>query len=222
MDIANRIKLINVAKSHLDMIHGELEAARQMYEKMDLLLENACEIGQIAALLEKEEKIVIEDGKELSMFCVELAKKFEEKFDPEQDDYYEEIDKFAMSALIDEFGPGKEPEPDFFKSNEAYHRSMNDVCYVAPNGSWKHYHLLALVQGDETLCKQMFDELNGESPREYMKENLDNGYWAKCGACGRISDSDMRKDPAAEVTECPYCHTPIPGNEHYDAALGCL
>ena len=219
MKISDKIKTISIAKSHLAMIHGELDAALQLYEKLDLLLENAVEIGQIAALLEKEEKIVIDDGKELSMFCVDLAKKFEEKFDPEEGDYWNEISNFATDALIKEFGPEKEPEPNFVKSVEAYNRSMHDVCYVIPTGGWKHHHLLALVQGDEALCKQMFDELNGESPREYIKEYLDNGYWTKCEACGRIFDSDMRKDPTAEIIKCPHCHTFLPGDEPYDVAV---
>ena len=131
MAIANRIKLIEIAKSHLDMVHGELEAARQHYEKLDLLLENAVEIGQIAAFLEREEKIVVENGKDLTMSCVELAKKFEKEFNLEDGDYYGQIDEFATSALIDEFGSSV--APPYMKHVGHYYNSMHGICYVPEN-----------------------------------------------------------------------------------------
>jgi len=215
MDIANRIKLINIAKSHLDMVHGELEAARQMYEKMDRLLENAVEIGQIAALLEEKEKIEVEDGKELAMFCVDLAKEFEEKFDPENGDYWLDIDEFASDALIEEFGAEKEPEPSFIKSDEAYRTYMHTPCYVIDKkGAWSHSQLLALVHGDDFLCGVMFTDLNGQTPQSYITERLKNHFWAKCESCNRYFDASNK-----EMVECPLCYAKLPGDVHYDVAV---
>lgn len=217
MDIANRIKLINVAKAHLDMIHGELEAARQMYEKMDLLLENAVEIGETAALLWKNEKLAIEDNKEFAMFCVDLAKRFEENFDPDQDDYYETIDDFATTALIEKYGKPAKPEP--MKNKGAYYNGMQAICYVPENAEsdkdhYSHSRLLALVHGDEKLCKQLFDTLDWQFPETLIDENLRDGLWGECEACGRYYDTSIVK-----YNECPICHTPIPGDEHYDVAV---
>lgn len=209
MDIANRIRLINIAKSHLDMVHDELEAARQIYEKLDLLLENACEIGQIAALLEKEEKIIIDDGKELSMFCVSLAKEFEEKFDPENGDYWLDIDEFALDALINEFGKPTAPSP--MRDNDAFYKDYHSICYVPENAEsnkdqYSRSRLLALVHGDESLCTQLFETLEWQFPETLIDENVRDGLWGKCEACGRYHDTEDK-----EMTECPHCHSVLKG-----------
>ena len=215
MKISDKIKTISIAKSHLTMIHGELDAALQLYEKLDLLLENACEIGQIAALLEKEEKIIIDDGKELSMFCVELAKEFEEKFDHENGDYWLDIGEFASDALIEKFGAEKDPEPSFIKSDEVYRTYMHSPCYVIDKkGAWSHSQLLALVHGDDFLCGVMFTDLNGQTPQSYITERLENHFWAKCKSCNRYFDASNK-----EMAECPFCYTKLSGDEHYDVAV---
>ena len=211
MDIANRIKLINIAKSHLDMVHGELEAARQMYEKMDRLLENAVEIGQIAALLEEKEKIEVEDGKELAMFCVDLAKRFEDVYDDDApgSDYWGEIDKFASDALIEEFG--KSPQiPDgetYFKSKDIYDMSYRQCCYKSSEGTpYSKTNLLALVSGDVSLCDELFENLEGEEPDHILDIFEERGEWTTCEECGRFIRCKDAATPEPGVIECPYCH----------------
>lgn len=154
------------------------------------------------------------------MFCAEIAQKFEEQYDPECGDYYGEIDAFASEWLIREYGVNREPEPDYIKSDEVYVRSMHDICYLlTDNSAFTHCKLLATVHGDEELCQSMFLGLQGETPEEYIQHQLSQGYWTKCNACGRFFDSDLRKDPSAEIIECPICHTPLPDDEPFDVAV---
>lgn len=67
------------------------------------LLENVFEITQIAMILERKDKIVVEDSKSLFNSVVQIAKDFEEQFDEWEDDYYAEIDNFAEARLIEDF-----------------------------------------------------------------------------------------------------------------------
>ena len=201
-----------------------LEALKECWEKVDLLLENAVEIGQSAAFLERDGKIVVNDSKELAMSCVRLAKQFEEQFDPDVGDYYLEIEDFAQRKLIEEF----RARPNASYDVDTYKNSMHKICYIPENAQseadeYSHSRLLALVHGDEDLCDELFDHLEWEFPETFIKENLEEGIWGKCKACGRYyrtGDEDGNR-----IKECPCCYTPLspiiptPGDVHYDVAV---
>lgn len=220
-DIIERFEhLENLLASLCSLVHAAKEDSVNHCSFFESCLENAVEIGQIAALLEKDDKIIIDDGEELAMFCVELAKKFEEQYDPEGADYYGEIDAFTSERLLQRYGVDREPEPSYIKSDEAYRTYMHAPCYVIDKkGAWGHSQLLALVHGDEELCEEMFNKLEGENPQVFIESQLDNGYWTKCEVCGRLYNSNVSEDPALEIDECPICHTPIPGDEPFDVAV---
>lgn len=200
---------------------SSLEALKECWEKVDLLMENAVEIGQSAALLERDGKIVVDDSKELATSCVRLAKQFEEQFDSDTSDYYLEIEDFAKRKLIEEFGARPNAKYDV----DAYKNSMHEICYIPENAEseadeYSHSRLLALVHGDSNLCDQLFSILEWQFPETLIDENLRDGLWGECEACGRYYDT---KDE--EVTECPCCYTPLspiiptPGDVHYDVAV---
>ena len=67
------------------------------------LLKNVFEITQIAMILERKGKIVVEDSKSLSDSVVQIAKDFEKQFDEWEGDYYAGIDNFAEARLIEDF-----------------------------------------------------------------------------------------------------------------------
>lgn len=205
------------AGNQIASLCSSLEFVKEGIDKIDLLLENAVEIGQIAAYLEKKDKIVIDDGKELSMFCVDLAKQFEQQFNPDEGDYYIDIDEFTSQKLIEKFGAPEKPQPMHEKT--IYNLTMHQTCYVPENADsmddcYTHSALLALVHGDENLCRQLFDALKWRHPETVIDENLRDGIWGKCEKCGRyydITDESM--------TECPHCHALLPGDEHFDVAV---
>ena len=67
------------------------------------LLKNVFEITQIAMILERKDKIVVEDSKSLFDSVVQIAKDFDKQFDEWEGDYYADIDNFAEARLIEDF-----------------------------------------------------------------------------------------------------------------------
>lgn len=67
------------------------------------LLKNVFEITQIAMILERKDKIVVEDSKSLFDSVMQIGKDFEKQFDEWEGDYYADIDNFAEARLIEDF-----------------------------------------------------------------------------------------------------------------------
>lgn len=76
------------------------QKGKDMDEK---LLENVFEITQVAMILERKDKIVVEDSKSLFDSVVQIAKDFENQFDEWEGDYYADIYNFAEVRLMADF-----------------------------------------------------------------------------------------------------------------------
>lgn len=65
--------------------------------------ENMFEIGRIMQAMANNEEIEINDSKEAFAFAIRLAIEFEEEH-PETEDYYFDLDEFAIDRILEEFG----------------------------------------------------------------------------------------------------------------------
>ena len=202
--------------SSLDYIKENLQGF------FDTRMENMFELGRIAEAVMQDESIDLPDSRVLFEFCLKLSEEFEDRFDPDTGDYYIEISEFGTNELLKKYGLKIEVPTKPMKSYEAYVCEYHTVCYIPDNAEsfedhYTHSQLLALVSGDEKLCRQLFDTLSGEFPSTLIESFLTDGLWAKCNYCGRYySEADT-------AIECPHCHGLISGDENpldvYKAAI---
>lgn len=70
-------------------------------------MENAFEIGSIMMSLINDKKIEIEDSKDAFYYALTLAIDFEKEH-ADTEDYYNDLDEFAVGKIIEKFGIGCE------------------------------------------------------------------------------------------------------------------
>ena len=69
------------------------------------IFENIFEITCVATRLLDSNEIAVEDSRDLFTSVVQIALEFENQFDPENGDYYLEIEGYAERRLLSEFHP---------------------------------------------------------------------------------------------------------------------
>lgn len=65
-------------------------------------MENIFEIGRNIQAMFDNEEIDIEDSKDAFNFAIGLAMEFEKEY-PDTDDYYNDIDEFAIEKILDRY-----------------------------------------------------------------------------------------------------------------------
>ena len=90
-----------------------------------------------------------------------------------------------------------------FKDEEAYDADLNTVCYVPEltDTAYTHQSFLDLMDGQESLARDLFDRVDWQHPEALLEEDYVNCEYADCPNCGRMF-------ACYEKTECPWCHAP--------------
>lgn len=184
-------------------------------EYVETRMENMFELGRNAEHFAKKHGLDYEDSKEVYLFCKQVSEEFEQQYDPDQEDYYQALYEFSEKRTLEEYGRKEEdaPRPQPMKDSAIFVQTLHQICYIPENAEsdkdkYSRSRILALVHGDHSLCRQLFDTLDWQFPETLIDENLRDGLWGECEACGRyycIEDEEM--------TECPICHTPITKGE---------
>lgn len=191
-------------------------AKNNLAEYMECHMENMFELGRNVQHFEKKHNLDYKDGKELYVFCTKISEDFEKQYDPDQDDYYQDLYEFSEKRILERYGKKEEddkPKPQPMKDPAIFVKTYHKICYIPENAEsdedkYSYSRLLALVHGDHSLCRQLFDTLDWQFPETLIDENLRDGLWGECEACGRYYDTNDE-----EITECPICHTPITKGE---------
>lgn len=81
----------------------KIENIADIQDITDKLIQNAANIGMMAATLQEQDKIDVPSMVDLSADIIYKAREFEELYNPDED-YIESIDKFAEDWLLEEYG----------------------------------------------------------------------------------------------------------------------
>ncbi len=90
-------QVITIERKSNTVVNNDFKKA--VADKLSLYAEVMIDIAMNAAWLLKENKIDLQDSKELVEVIQNLAIKFEESYNPEWDDYIDRVDSFAVTEI---------------------------------------------------------------------------------------------------------------------------
>jgi hypothetical protein len=102
-----------------------------------------------------------------------------------------------------------------FKDEEAYNISLDKPCYIPElsDAVYTHQNFLDLMDGQETLARDLFNRVDWQHPETLFEEDYINGEYDYCPVCGRMF-------ACYDETECPHCHSPYEDNGTIEEKAG--